>query len=125
MIGRKVLELMAKKGMKQIDLAKKAGIDQSRLSQIIRGVNKQPRMATLEKLADALGVSVDELLGKKQPEPEIDLSDLHPKAKEIYELIMSYPPQTRIRIYKEIAQRLDFIDHNLIKELIRQAGKSI
>lgn len=46
--------------MSQKDVAKQAGITQAALSQMEKADNKH-RTATLEKLANAMGVSVDQL----------------------------------------------------------------
>ena len=47
-------------GLKQIEVAKKAGITQAALSQMERAENPN-RTATLEKLAAAMGISIDQL----------------------------------------------------------------
>jgi transcriptional regulator with XRE-family HTH domain len=51
-------------GLNQQELADKAGLSMSVVSQIERGKKLDPRVSTIEALADALGVSVDELLGR-------------------------------------------------------------
>jgi transcriptional regulator with XRE-family HTH domain len=61
-IGPKIRELREAAALTQEDLAHQAGISTSTLSRIERG-NFQPRMDTLGKLAQALGVSVAELVG--------------------------------------------------------------
>jgi predicted transcriptional regulator len=48
-------------GLSQAEVAKRLKITQAALSQIESG--KSPRTATLKKLAKALGISVDQLLG--------------------------------------------------------------
>jgi len=47
--------------MSQKDVAKQAGITQAALSQMEKADNNKHRTATLEKLANAMGVSVDQL----------------------------------------------------------------
>ncbi len=52
--------LLAKKEMKQADLALKLGVKQPTISAILSGQHK-PQPATLKKLADAFDVSVEEI----------------------------------------------------------------
>lgn len=61
-IGPKVRELREAAGLSQEDLAHQAKISTSTLSRIERGTY-QPRLDTLNKLAQALGVPVADLLG--------------------------------------------------------------
>jgi len=53
-----------KRNLSQNQLALLSGVSQAQVSRIISG--QQPRLATLEKLAEALGVTVGELIGEKQ-----------------------------------------------------------
>jgi len=57
----KVKEICKKKGLKLEDLAEKMGITRITLT---RNINGNPTIETLEKTADALGVSVVELFEK-------------------------------------------------------------
>lgn len=61
-IGPKVRELREAARVSQEDLAHQAGISTSTLSRIERGTY-QPRLDTLNKLAQALSVPVADLLG--------------------------------------------------------------
>jgi transcriptional regulator with XRE-family HTH domain len=58
--GRRVRVLRKRKGMTQEQLAEVADISVDFLSLMERGVNA-PSFATLERLADALGIPVKEL----------------------------------------------------------------
>jgi len=60
-VGPKLRELREAAKLTQEDLAHEAGISTSTLSRIERGTY-QPRLDTLDKLAQALKVSVVELL---------------------------------------------------------------
>lgn len=53
-------------GMTQAELAEKLGLAPNTLSQYETG-KREPDMDTLSRLADALEVSVDELLGRERP----------------------------------------------------------
>lgn len=50
-----------KKGLSQTEVAQRLGADKSYISCVENGL-KNPTLATLEKLSEALSVSIDELL---------------------------------------------------------------
>jgi len=54
-----------KKGWSQEKLAREANISYHTVVKIEQSVIKNPRIETVIKLADALGVSIDELIGRK------------------------------------------------------------
>ena len=53
------------KGWSQEKLAREANISYHTVIKIEQSVIKNPRIETVIKLADALGVSIDKLLGRK------------------------------------------------------------
>lgn len=59
----KVKELRQKRGWNQATLAQKSGITQATISRIESGKISQPKMGRLQKLADALGTTIDYLAG--------------------------------------------------------------
>ena len=61
----RIREVIKEKGLKASELASKIGMSESGLNQHING---NPSVKTLEKIADALGVSITELF-EKRPEP--------------------------------------------------------
>jgi len=63
-IGSKIKKLRLEKDMTQEELAVKAGIPYATLIKIEGDTVKNPTINTLQKLAQALEVSVDELLIK-------------------------------------------------------------
>lgn len=63
-IGSKIKKLRLEKDMTQEELAVKAGIPYATLIKIEGDTVKNPTINTLQKLAEALEVSVDELLIK-------------------------------------------------------------
>lgn len=63
-IGDKIKKLIKKKDMTQEELARKADIPYATLLKILNGTVENPTVKTMQKLAMALGVSVDELLTK-------------------------------------------------------------
>lgn len=57
----KLKELMESKSIGQGEMADAAGVSASAMSYFVRGV-KQPSLAVAKRIADKLGVTVDELL---------------------------------------------------------------
>lgn len=68
-IARRLKELRAMAGMSQQSLAVSAGLSVSLVSQIERGSRLDPRVSTITALATALGVGLDELVGRNDPIP--------------------------------------------------------
>lgn len=68
MIGKRLAELREQAGLSQEDLGVRAGLHSMSISKIERGV-VQPKLATVEALARALGVKVAELLAAPEVEP--------------------------------------------------------
>ena len=67
--GSMVAELRKEKGMTQADLAEKMGITDKAVSKWERYLS-YPDIALIPRLAEILGVSVDELLSLKRPDGE-------------------------------------------------------
>ncbi len=62
-IGRMLKAKREEKGLTQVQLAKKARVSQAYVASLESGGKKNPSIATLQRLAKALGVPVTELLG--------------------------------------------------------------
>jgi len=60
-LGKNMKRIRAKKNMSQGDIARALEVDRGYVSNIENG-KKNPTIATIQKLANALGVSADELL---------------------------------------------------------------
>lgn len=60
-LGQNMKRIRAKKKMSQGDIARALEVDRGYISNIESG-KKNPTLATIQKLANALGVSADELL---------------------------------------------------------------
>jgi XRE family transcriptional regulator, master regulator for biofilm formation len=63
MIGATITQLRKQKGLTLTDLAERANISKSNLSNIERNINKNPSIRVLEKLAEVLETDVVTLLG--------------------------------------------------------------
>ena len=60
-LGQNMKRIRTKKKMSQGDIARALGVDRGYISNIENG-KKNPTLATIQKLADALKISADELL---------------------------------------------------------------
>lgn len=65
MLSKKLKELRKKCNWTQQKLAEKAGLSFNAVTKIEQGAAEHPTLKTLLKLADAFGVSLDELVGRK------------------------------------------------------------
>lgn len=61
-LAKNIRKLRKEKGLSQDDLARKANIPFTTLTKIETGVIKKPSVFTVERIGNALGVSVDQLL---------------------------------------------------------------
>jgi transcriptional regulator with XRE-family HTH domain len=84
-IGKRIKEIRTSKNIKSIDLAKKAGITSVYLSYIEAG-EKIPTLETLEKICDALGITLAELFTE-------DLSDMPPEVIKLIQEIKNFSPE--------------------------------
>ena len=64
MLADNLKRLRKEKGWSQQKLAEKAGISYVVITKVEQGQTKDPTLSSLTKLADALGVSLDELAGR-------------------------------------------------------------
>ena len=65
MLAENIKRLRTKKGLSQDKLAKLADVTLTTLVKIESGANDNPTIKTLKKIADALEVAIDDLLGNK------------------------------------------------------------
>ncbi len=65
MISQRLKELRKEKGWSQQKLAEKTGLSFNAITKIEQGLAKHPTLKTLLKLADAFGIGLDELVGRK------------------------------------------------------------
>jgi transcriptional regulator with XRE-family HTH domain len=62
MLADNLKRYRAKIGLSQDQLARKAGITYSTLTKLESGVNQNPKVKTLQQLAKALDVTLDDLM---------------------------------------------------------------
>lgn len=65
LVSANITRLLAARGWKQRDLAEATGENDMTISRIVRGSNV-PGVGLISRIADALNVSVDELLSRKK-----------------------------------------------------------
>lgn len=70
---------LEKKGWSKYKLCKEANLAQSTLSDILTGKNVNPRMDTVQKIADALGVNVFEFFDEGVPMDKDDMNEMDRK----------------------------------------------
>ena len=61
-IAKRIQYTLAKNDIKQYKMAEEIGISQGNLYDILNGKNSNPTIKVVKKIADYLGVTVDELL---------------------------------------------------------------
>lgn len=71
-LGRRLRELRVKKGMTQEGLAEKTGLSVTFVGLVERGINT-PSLETCNRIARALGVSIDELFYFQKDDKKLDL----------------------------------------------------
>ena len=64
MLSKRVKDYRKKKNLTQQKLAEKTGLSFNTITKIEQGIGDSPTLKTLIKLADALGVGLDELVGR-------------------------------------------------------------
>ena len=64
MLAQNIKKLRNQRKLSQEELARKAGVTYSTLIKLESGVNKNPTIKTIQQIAAALEVSLDELMRK-------------------------------------------------------------
>jgi len=65
MLSKRIKSLRKKTRWSQQKLAEKAGLSYNAITKIEQGAAKQPTIQTIVKIADAFGISLDDLVGRK------------------------------------------------------------
>ena len=76
-LGHTLQEARRRAGLTQQDLCQKANLSYSTLAKIERGAIKSPSIFTIQSIADALGLSLDVLLGHTPPNKSIEEQGKH------------------------------------------------
>ena len=67
MIGNNIKKIRNLKKLTQKEVAKRAGMYWTMYCKIEQNVSKEPTIQSIEKIADALETSIDNLIGRKFP----------------------------------------------------------
>jgi XRE family transcriptional regulator of biofilm formation len=104
MIGKNIYDIRKRRGLTLTELAERAGIAKSYLSNIERNLNQNPSINVIEKIASVLEIDLKELLGsgddKKEPQMDSEWVEF------VKELRDSGVEKDQIQEYKML---LDFI----------------
>lgn len=111
MIGKNIYEIRKRRGLTLTELAERAGIAKSYLSNIERNLNQNPSINVIEKIASVLEVDLKELLGSNSDEKEPQLDSEW--VEFVKELRDSGVEKDQIQEYKML---LDFIKWQNLQE---------
>jgi len=75
-LGERIVRLRKARGWSARELGRRAGMGDAAISRIETGKVSEPRLATMTRLADALGVSVGELRGAESERRQAVLQPL-------------------------------------------------
>jgi len=88
-IAKNLRRIMFDKGINQAELSKRTGIPQGTLSMWMNGT-RIPRMPNIDALAEYLGVTREDIVGKSQ-EPKEDPYYLNPETAKIAQEVFDDP----------------------------------
>ncbi len=115
-VGKRIKEVRKQKGMSQDELAERADLSSQYISQIETG-RKKGSLPTYNKLAKALGVSIDELTGSISEGSKV-LSDvdliLQDCSKEERELLVEVLRVVKGVVHGKVVQESSRSDSNTI-----------
>ncbi|UPM54167.1 helix-turn-helix domain-containing protein [Gottfriedia acidiceleris] len=98
MIGKNIQEIRIKKGLTLSELAEKANISKSYLSNIERELNDNPSIQVVEKISKVLGVEFRTLLGTNTENNKLE-NDYIDLIKELVEIGIG---REELREYKKV-----------------------
>jgi XRE family transcriptional regulator of biofilm formation len=98
MIGKNIQEIRIKKGLTLSELAEKANISKSYLSNIERELNDNPSIQVVEKISKVLGVDFKTLLGTNTENHKLE-NDYIELIKELVEIGVG---REELREYKKV-----------------------
>ena len=100
-IGKRIRRVREQKGWRQEDFAEKVGLSVTYTGMIERG-EKVPKLETFITIANALGVSADQLLA------DVLDTGYHIKSSSMTEKIERLPSTERERIYRVVNAMIDY-----------------
>jgi len=129
LLGKRLARLRLERGFKTgYALARAAGLTPTQIKAIEDGVTKNPRGETLEKIARALRLSIDELMSDASPRPRpIDHDEPRPEhtvTVPIEAVIVGGDPTEAAEMVKETYELLHH-HHRAGRHVIRLFGESM
>src|SRR5262249_12247376 len=76
LLGKRLVDLRTRKGWSQYELARRAGVGQPTIWRLETGHKKQVDVVIVRRLAKALGVGLDYLVGTDEPDVERKPADV-------------------------------------------------
>lgn len=93
-IGQRIKKIRESKGIKQVWIARQTGLNRTYLYQLESDIIKNPSMEALTKIAKALGVSLNELIGEESSISQFPLQTLPLRQIPVYGRIPAgYPKE--------------------------------
>jgi len=108
MIGKNIQEIRIKKGLTLSELAEKANISKSYLSNIERELNDNPSIQVVEKISKVLGVDFRTLLGTNTENNKLE-NDYIDLIKELVEIGIG---REELREYKKVFEFVKWKNSN-------------
>ena len=90
--GGNLRRLRGERGLTQAQLAHRSGVEQAVISKLETGAKDDAMHSTVQRLADALGVSVDALTGRRAAVPAEEVTEA---MEQMYRLLERVVPQRR------------------------------
>ena len=119
-LGERIREYRTSNKMTQTDFAIRLGITGASVSAYENGT-RLPSYEVLIKIANVLGVSTDELLGRKEPtKVTVDITNLSPRERNVIQELITVFTEEKIA-YEKQKMDLDQISSHLYKK--RRANK--
>lgn len=114
-LGERIREYRTSIKMTQTDFAIRLGITGASVSAYENGT-RLPSYEVLIKIANVLGVSTDELLGRKEPTKiTVDITNLSPRERNVIQELITVFTEEKIA-YKKQKMDLDQLSSHLYKK---------
>ncbi|KAB2336085.1 helix-turn-helix domain-containing protein [Cytobacillus depressus] len=83
MVGMRIKRLRMEKGLSINELSEKAGVSKSYLSYIERGIQQNPSLQVLSRLAKTLSTDVEDLLDQRKNSDDFDVNHVDSEWMEL------------------------------------------
>ena len=111
-LGQKIKDVRKQRGMNQKELARASGISQATISRLEAGLVMQLKSDALSRLASALGITVDYLIGKTDSMLPSDTINSDSETEELLNSYRELSPDGR----QELLNYLDYLESRMILE---------